>query len=779
MITIVRILLSGSVVLLLFSCSLGQSKNVCPPNPTRYKVLAIKVHMSFVFTDEARQQIDDAIKNAPNGLKVNGAFSSSAEDATWDAVRKISATRRQVVFANGPIVIPLLVLPKREACDNQAQTLESHYYVYSGDLLNPITSLFTGGLGAIGRATPATPLAKFVSATKPQPFVDFNRSRGIYGGAAFRHDFRNNLIDDVQVQSSASSSSAIAGASFHGSGDSDQPMLSHYEWRAGYDYSNIPSASDSLKRGKGYGQFIGASRQTSLGLILRYGLSEEAGISQSDLSALPSTNVVTSASYNSTKLFVGAAVQKEHQSFDVSYGIELGNTNGGPAADYVKHLVDTGYSIRFVPFDHRPLDIDARFGFGDLITRGKTPIGARFFGGNVEQNFIASDDWTIRNGPFIRSYPQNRFVPPGPTAALGGDRFVSFNLTVAPTLWGIPLVPKEVGGSKDFDTALALHLDLVKPVLYQQLLIEKGAPLRDFISDLLKTRADLDALQKTLTTLDGVLAPGSDAESIYQDTVLDTCTARQSLQRVALSLDEPVSQTMVCNVEVANVGSTLAWVDTLLLSKKASPASPLLGSDLYNLSCDLIQLVDALKKASAAPAEIIAALENISLKVESTRKTACKYTCMKEGATTGAQFDFGVDLASCESSSETGTGPMCPSPCTTYVSAMDLKSMENAREQAKRQTDETIDFSGRLFRRFAKEENRIAVAPLFMVDAAKVSSRNSLVVANRTAYGVGTGIQFTLVSLNLRLGYLFNVQRKVSDPHGAFVFSLNVSDLLR
>src|SRR5262249_14557564 len=81
------------------------------------------------------------------------------------------------------------------------------------------------------------------------------------------------------------------------------------------------------------------------------------------------------------------------------------------------------------------------------------------------------DAWTIRGNPLIRGFPQSRFVPSGRTGAMiGGDRFFSINVTVAPTIWGYPLVPKQVVNDPGFDRALETGLSVAEGSLRNRIL---------------------------------------------------------------------------------------------------------------------------------------------------------------------------------------------------------------------------------------------------------------------------------------------------------------------
>src|SRR5262249_38290127 len=108
--------------------------------------------------------------------------------------------------------------------------------------------------------------------------------------------------------------------------------------------------------------------------------------------------------------------------------------------------------------DHRPLSLETQFTVGSINTLGRLPAPERFFGGNVEQNFIAGESWMIRSQPFIRSFPQNRLAQVAQNGVAGGDRFFAVNLTLAATVWGRPLTPLEILNDDEFKEKVEFQL---------------------------------------------------------------------------------------------------------------------------------------------------------------------------------------------------------------------------------------------------------------------------------------------------------------------------------
>ena len=73
-----------------------------------------------------------------------------------------------------------------------------------------------------------------------------------------------------------------------------------------------------------------------------------------------------------------------------------------------------------------------------------------------------------------------------------------------------------------------------------------------------------------------------------------------------------------------------------------------------------------------------------------------------------------------------------------------------------------------------REMNLAAVSPVVVFDAARIGPRSDGV-----RYGVGPGVRFSIVTLDVTLGYSFNPKRRPGDPVGAFFFSMDIADLFR
>jgi hypothetical protein len=75
----------------------------------------------------------------------------------------------------------------------------------------------------------------------------------------------------------------------------------------------------------------------------------------------------------------------------------------------------------------------------------------------------------------------------------------------------------------------------------------------------------------------------------------------------------------------------------------------------------------------------------------------------------------------------------------------------------------------------AEQANIFAVKPLFMFDAARIHAPNAL--NNRTQFGVGGGLQFTIVTAKFEAGYMRTVRPFPGDSKGNFVLRLFFQNL--
>jgi archaellum component FlaC len=309
------------------------------------------------------------------------------------------------------------------------------------------------------------------------PVIGYNRSRGTYGGSAITYETDFKPLSRIDLNVSGSGSSAVVDASLRGEHEYSKGLLSYVEWRLGYKYSNIPTDTVRLKDATVLGQVFAATRPVSnRELFFRFGSSVEGGNRQSNQaqSSVPSSTLASSG-YRALKIYVGASLTSNRQSWKASYGVQLGSDGSGLRLDFRKQIFDVAYQARFLPREHKALELDAQITAGSLKTvSGSIPLAERFFGGNAEREFIQGDSWRIRSAPFIRSFAENRLNRVGNGMPIGGTNFVSINLTAAQTVWQKQLVLREVVTDPDINAGLAGQLLGTRRFLREEVVQRSG-----------------------------------------------------------------------------------------------------------------------------------------------------------------------------------------------------------------------------------------------------------------------------------------------------------------
>jgi hypothetical protein len=99
----------------------------------------------------------------------------------------------------------------------------------------------------------------------------------------------------------------------------------------------------------------------------------------------------------------------------------------------------------------------------------------------------------------------------------------------------------------------------------------------------------------------------------------------------------------------------------------------------------------------------------------------------------------------------------------------------NAIEQ---QADRDIAFAARSLDVIFREINLVEIAPVVTFDAARIGPGVSPGFG-KTHYGVGAGVRFSIVTLDFTAGYSFNLNRQPTEPRGAVILTMTISDLFR
>ena len=94
------------------------------------------------------------------------------------------------------------------------------------------------------------------------------------------------------------------------------------------------------------------------------------------------------------------------------------------------------------------------------------------------------------------------------------------------------------------------------------------------------------------------------------------------------------------------------------------------------------------------------------------------------------------------------------------------------------QVAEAVDYTGHVFDVIFREMNLVAISPVVMLDVARLDPQMSPTYRG-LRYGIGGGVRFSLVTFDITAAYSWNPDRRPGEGRGAFVFSMDISDLFR
>jgi hypothetical protein len=602
--------------------------------------------------------------------------------------------------------------PTLQNCDPQAKTLDVVYRVYTLSFSYYLSRAFeTGKKDEVKRSVVDTGATKRLADYFPQPQIGYNQSRNLFGGTRLTIRQPADLLDNFVLGLSASSRGLVANGQANGARDFQTGFIRHLEYQSRYAYSDTPTTATALREGMGLTQVIAATKTLgSRELILRFGSSFEAGNQQTDLTpaqVLPGD--VPRSPYGSLKAFAGGTMRFGRHALKASYGIQLGSARKSAQVDYIKQIFDTGANFRFLPRDHRPITLDLQFTAGAIQNRGLVPTADRFFGGNSEQNFIASDTWTIRSDPFIRSFPQNQLAQTSAAGFVGGDHFFSANVTTAVTVWGRPLVPREILKDPDFNQLVDFEFGTAETSL--KLAYLSSTPEFHKVGEMVNPIGDkLAAISSFLT----------DLESKHVSSEIDG-----QIQLCRADIDD-VNET-VTKIKKDLEGGSPQSADIRTLVVGFPDKRPPIPSSISELTDDLSDLKDMANIPNPA------AIQTLIQELDGQRAAMAR-------------------------------------------SFLDLNQSAVAQKAAAR-AQQDLKYPRRVFNEVTREANLIAVSPVFIFDAARL--RQGALSSGSVRYGIGGGVRFSIVSLELTAGYAFNPGRKPWERRGAMLFTMEVSNLFR
>ena len=389
-----------------------------------------------------------------------------AKGSTLDLVQVKAGKDRIVAQQFLPSPVPSavrvdIVVDSLENCrDNQ---LDLVYTVFSSQVLPSFQTSFESRAAeavepqqAVGLDTPA--LFRLV------PAFHYDRASGLTAGGRLLWRVRNPALQTVAVEGAGSTSSRHLGVAMAGEGGPSR-LFAHTDWQL--DYSNIltPAGAQSLSSGRLAARFAAATRPLGgTPLSFRFGSSVEGGNQQTGYTGRDvAANTIANSAFGSLKLYAGLTARNAAQAFAASWGLDLGTLGASTRIQYRRHLGDIAYSASIPAGNHRAVDVESRFTAGGIQTPGRVPLAQRFFGGNLQQDFIPGDSWKIRANPVLRSIPAAQFnrVENG----VGAERFFALNFTAAVPLWHRALVPTELTSDAAFQSAVDTQLSILPALL--------------------------------------------------------------------------------------------------------------------------------------------------------------------------------------------------------------------------------------------------------------------------------------------------------------------------
>ncbi len=556
-----------------------------------------------------KEELKDLLSDPEMPIKPGKAFLKADFNDSFLFVRghfpELTVTRAERVKVR-------IAKPGLANCDEQAKSLDVVYHVYTLGFSYYLTRAFeTGAKDEVKRSVVETAATKVLASYFPSPYGGYNRSRGLFGGTTVSIKQPGGLLNDIVLEGSGSSSSAVGRAEGNGFRDYGSGLIRHLEYRFRYYYSNLPGGNIKLKEGSGLGQFFAATR--SIGpseLVIRFGGLVEGGNKLTDVDPTRvAIGDLASSRFGSIKSFIGANLRigKLGQAIKASYGLQLGSATERTHLDYTKQIFDSAANLRFPVADHRSLTAELQFTAGSIHTRRQLPVGERFFGGNAEQNFTATDSWVIRSNPMIRSFPQNSFDRNSAGGILGGDRFFSANATVALTVWGKPLVPTEIVDD-DFNNTAEVGLNFAESTLKTEYLKEttEFKKMTGKIDPLVQA---LDRVDQEVSTIDGSSSLQSikDRIAVTRGDLLDAMTTARAIQN---DLKQGSSKTgdirkLVVGFPAVPVDSSVTKVvkDLQVLASLPSLPANHLTERIIDLEAKRRDMADSFLDLGTSPAE--------------------------------------------------------------------------------------------------------------------------------------------------------------------------------
>ena len=537
-----------------------------------------------------------------------------------------------------------------------------------------------------------------------KPLAGYDSVQKLFGGARLElvQKHPSGLVNSGIIEGQGSSQMHAISGKMIGSND-DLGWVAHLEWSLDFNNFSLPTGTGDRKGGSLSASISGTSRPFGKGdFVFRFGGMIEGGNRQTSIvNPRLTSDTTANSSYGSVRLFTGIASRLRRHLWSASYGLQLGVAGRTVRVDWAKHIGDVQHEFWYPVADHKVLSLESRLTFGAIQVRGKIPVTERFFGGNREENFIASDSWQIRANPVIRAIPGNKFFRTA--SGDGGDRFLSYNLTASYSIWSLPLVPSELSRDKEFQSLLEGQLVNAESFVQLYFLTKDEHFLK--LAEFIQQPEASPPVQTALASLSTAVTAAQASHPGQHETEFEGCTGAIRVAQSRAGSGAKAKGEQLYGFVVA----LLSDDEDLLNEVIEACGNVLNGSGLLNGDPAIAASVSRLN-------QIRVAMEN-----EFSR----------------------IDQASAE-----------------------------------KKAKEDLAFTRRTLKTLLNEVNIYSVGPAFIFDIARLNSKRMGLGGVR--YGPGVGLRLELASsMNLTVGYAWNVKPGIDEGPGTMFFSLGVRDLFR
>ena len=733
-----------------------------------------------------------------------------------------------------------VVLPHFPSCDLTARSVDVAYRVYSTEAVYFASRLLEIPQDVPARELTIGKAAETDGKILPVPFVSYNNTSRVFGGISTSWNKKGSILNSVRGMAGGSSSSYRAALSAGGSYDRSQGPLSHVEWNVGGRASKDPAGELELQESIGKADLFAATRAHGrFATLVRFGGAFEGGTVDS---GTVTPGLISESPKRSIKSFVGGTWNRNRQRWDASYGFEIAKGTDVTPVDFRKQVVDFAHQVRLLPREHRPIQLDTH-GSAGWISGDSTmvPVAERFFGGNVVSDFVNNPLWKIPAGPLIRSFPQNTLNSLA-GQPIGGTSFTALNFTAALPAWGIPAMPSVIRNAKPLADGIHLGLQSAQAESRKDYLArtrEFGLVLMRAEAVI----PDLENAKKRLLSLasrdlpDDVKDELNDLVMTYiDDGALVKLRQAQRATRSGLAweacrflagadpdtfplahLHRDLNEVVGPALETANLTEEARAMrelgDRFDVHRRALATSidPIARSAMVDRS-QLEALSPALADLAAHASRLKSAIDALGARPHPIGTLAFTASEWSGAVVTIASPDAGTDpsdLLYDVTRLALGIGKLVPPQIeSTVAAATELATALESSGEA--DAARAINDARGLLRddlaslapqvralqipaaeRWAREQNayfvraldvafrEMTLAGVRYVAALDVARLQPKTDERAYRYGVGAGIQVSIVTFQVTMGYSFNPDRRRSESRGAFFFLMEVADLFR